>query len=102
MRRQMKTTGLLLWLLTACGSADAADVFPRWAILSAPEVASSGLSDLLTAELSQRKFELVEREQLAAITKEIELSRLLGPAGGGIAAARRLRRNLQIHVPQQL
>ncbi|HLQ45690.1 MAG TPA: CsgG/HfaB family protein, partial [Planctomycetaceae bacterium] len=81
MLRRMMMTGLMLWLLAACGSADAADVFQLWAILSAPEVASSGLSDLLTVELSQRSFDLVEREQLAAITKEIELSTLLSPEG---------------------
>ena len=75
---------LCIWLslLTRTTAAPADDAqFQRWAILPAPEVAASGLSDLLTAELSQRSFELVEREQLAAITKEIELSKLLSPEG---------------------
>ena len=55
--------------------------FKRWAILATSETRDSGLSDLLMAELSQRSFELVEREQLAVITKEIELSKLLSPEG---------------------
>lgn len=81
MRRRLRLTGLMLWLLLVAGSTDAADAFRRWAVLSAPEVATTGLSDLLTSELSQRSFDLVEREQLAAITKEIELWKLLSPEG---------------------
>lgn len=57
------------------------ELLRRWAILASPDVSTTGLSDLLTAELSQRSFWLVEREQLAAITKEIELSKLLSPDG---------------------
>lgn len=50
---------------------------PRWAIISAPEVHKSGLSDLLTVELSQMKtIDLVERERLDAATRELELSAL--------------------------
>ena len=48
-------------------------------MLTAPELRDSGLSDLLTADLLCQSFELVEREQLVAITKEIELSKLLSP-----------------------
>src|SRR5712691_143191 len=64
-------------------SAFAADksapaAFQRWAVLAAPELRDSGLSDLLTAKLSSAEIDLVEREQLDAITKEIELSKLLG------------------------
>ncbi len=61
--------------------------FRRWAVLSAPEVAATGLPDLLTVELSQKSFELVEREQIEAVAKEIELSKLLAADG----AARRLK-----------
>ena len=57
------------------------ELLRRWAILASPATSTTGLSDLLMAELSERKFELVEREQLAAITKEIELSKLLSPEG---------------------
>ncbi len=62
-------------------------VFRRWAILPAPEVRDAGLSDLLTAELSRKSIELVEREQLDAVAKEIELAKLLGAD----AAAQRLK-----------
>lgn len=55
----------------------------RWAILSSPKVRETGLADLLTAALSQRpSFELVEREQLAAATREQELDHLLGSKVG--------------------
>jgi hypothetical protein len=60
----------------------------RWAILASAELRQAGLSDLLTAELSKSPgIELVEREQLAAATKELDLSALLGSAN----AAGRLR-----------
>ena len=63
------------------------DSFHHWAILAAPEMRESGVSDLLTAQLTAEKVELVEREQLAAVTREIELSKLLGAD----AAAQRLK-----------
>lgn len=72
--------GLSLLFRAVIASADEPH-FQRWAVLPAPEVADTGLSDLLIAELSQRQFDLVEREQLAAIVKEIELSKLLSPEG---------------------
>ncbi|MBC7816481.1 MAG: hypothetical protein IAG10_06300, partial [Planctomycetaceae bacterium] len=53
--------------------ADAAPpMFRRWAILAAPEVREVGVSDLLTAKLSEREFELVERDQLEAVLKELK------------------------------
>ena len=72
---------LPVWLCLALGSAavDAAEVpLHRWAILAAPEVREAGISDLLTAKLSEREFELVERDQLEAVLKELKLSQLLG------------------------
>src|SRR5437870_2540753 len=55
--------------------ADAASpALRRWAILAAPEVREAGISDLLAARLSERKFELVERDQLEAVLKELKLS----------------------------
>lgn len=53
--------------------------FPRWAILATLVSLDSGISDLLTAELSRESFELVECGQIEAIAKEIELSKLLRP-----------------------
>lgn len=55
--------------------------FGRWAILAEPYLRESGVSDLLTAQLLAEKVELVEREQLVAVTREIELSKLLGADG---------------------
>ena len=74
-------TAVWLGLFLPATSVAAEEVFRRWAILATPDIANFGVSDLLAAELSQRKFDLVEREQLAAITKEIELSKLLSPEG---------------------
>ena len=59
-----------------CRAADPI-AFQRWAILAAPDVRDANLSDLLTAELSKKSIELVEREQLDTVTREIELSKLL-------------------------
>ncbi|HLQ47170.1 MAG TPA: hypothetical protein VK137_20670, partial [Planctomycetaceae bacterium] len=59
----------------------ASPVFRRWAILASPEVRAAGISDLLLAELARQKLELVEREQIAAITQELELSKLFSPEG---------------------
>ncbi len=51
----------------------------RWAVLASAELRQAGLSDLLTLELSKAKnIELVEREQLAAATRELELSAIFG------------------------
>jgi hypothetical protein len=72
---------LAIWIGLMLGSAvvDAAEVpLRRWAVLAAPEVREAGISDLLTAKLSEREFELVEREQLDAAQKELRLSQLLG------------------------
>ena len=53
----------------------------RWAVLASEELQQAGLSELVTAELSKAKgVELVEREQLAVATKELDLSALLGSA----------------------
>ena len=46
----------------------------RWAVICTPELQASGLSDLVTAKLSELNFELVERELLAEATKELALS----------------------------
>ncbi|HLQ46678.1 MAG TPA: CsgG/HfaB family protein, partial [Planctomycetaceae bacterium] len=61
--------------------------FRGWAVLATNELREIGLSDLLTANLSQHDFALVEREQLDAVLREIELSRLLSFD----AAAQRLK-----------
>ena len=92
MRRQLLIVCCTLAAIVGCAHvlraddppsppSDAKSILRRWAILAAPEVRDAGVSDLLTAELSSRDFELVEREQLEAIAKEIELAKLLGSDG---------------------
>ena len=80
-----KTVLLALLLpLGLIGSAGhAAEPFQRWAIVASPEVQSSGVADLLTLKLSEDGVELVERDQLAAATRELELSQLQQPAAAG-------------------
>jgi curli production assembly/transport component CsgG len=96
MRCSRLTVGPLAILvaLLASSFAPAADqrqspppALRRWAVLATNELRETGLADLLTVKLSQDDFDLVERKQLAAITKEFELSKLLGADG----AAQRLR-----------
>ena len=51
----------------------------RWAIVSDEHVLRSGLSGLLTAALSALpEFELVERDDLAAALRELEIDNLFG------------------------
>ena len=70
---------LLLQLPIASSAAESAPTtFRRWAVLATPELRDSGLSDLLTAQLTAVDVELVEREQLDAVAKEVELSKLFG------------------------
>lgn len=61
--------------------------FRRWAIITAPELRETGIADLLTVKLSAESFELVERDELDRLTRELELSQLQGTA----ASADRLR-----------
>ncbi len=65
-------------VVTPANSAEPAS--ERWAILAAPEVANSGLSDLLAVELS-KSIDLVEREALQDVLREIEVSQV-GAADG--------------------
>lgn len=65
-------------LLIANWTSAAEPVFKRWAVIASPELQKDGVSDLLFAELSAKSIELVEREELSAVTKEIELAKLLG------------------------
>ena len=78
---------LLLPLGLNVSTGNAAEPFRRWAIIASPEVQSSGVADLLTLKLSEDGVELVERDQLAAATRELELSQLQQPA----AASERLK-----------
>ncbi len=53
--------------------------YKRWAVIATDNLNATGLTDLITAELSQLdSLELVERQQLAAVTKELELSAYFG------------------------
>ncbi len=77
-------TWLLCLLANYCCVALADEpAFRRWAVIASPELRETGLSDLLAAELSAKSIELVEREQIDVITREIELSKLLGADAAG-------------------
>ncbi len=82
MRLMLLTTiAAAMAVLYLPGPASAGEPYTRWAILSSPELQESGLADLVTAELSQVKgVQLVERDQLAAAMKELELDAVLGEA----------------------
>ncbi|MBC8872160.1 MAG: hypothetical protein H8E44_22235 [Planctomycetes bacterium] len=55
----------------------------RWAVVASPDVARYGLPDLMTVALSEdSSLELVEREELAAAMRELELAAYLGPDAG--------------------
>lgn len=59
------TTGARLW--------------KRWAVVGDDSLRKTGLTDLLTAQLSQQPgIELVEREQLAAALRELEIDQVFG------------------------
>lgn len=52
----------------------------RWALLSTSDVRESGVADLLTSELSrQPEIELVERDRLQDVMRELQLTALVGP-----------------------
>jgi len=78
---------LLAALAAACCAAPAAGADPgghRWAIVATPDVQQTGLVDLLTVELSKLDgVELVERAQLDAAMKELELTALFGAGAAG-------------------
>ncbi|MEQ8790984.1 MAG: CsgG/HfaB family protein [Pirellulaceae bacterium] len=68
--------------------AGAADVpsspWRRWAVVATPELRSAGLSDLLTAKLTENdSIELVEREQLNLALRELDLAAHLGADAAG-------------------
>ncbi len=73
------TLALCLFLLPHFG--EAAELPQRWAVLASSEIQKAGLSDLLVAKLSEQSVELVEREQIQAVFKEIELSKFFGADG---------------------
>lgn len=55
----------------------------RWAIVAGADVQKTGLSDLLTADLSAESVELVERDLIEKVLAEQELTRSFGAAGVG-------------------
>ncbi len=55
----------------------------RWAVFASQDVARDGLPELITVALSEdSSLELVERQELAAATREMELAAYLGPDAG--------------------
>jgi hypothetical protein len=66
----------------------------RWAVICSQEAQQAGLNDLATAELSKVKdLELVERERLDAVTKELQLASAL--ESQAVAARLRIGRLLK-------
>ncbi len=59
----------------------------RWAVICTSDLQELGVSDLLTAQLSEEGFELVERERLYEVIRELELGRI----GSVSAGAERLQ-----------
>ena len=85
----------LILLLPAVASG-AAPTLERWAVMATREVVASGLSDLLTVELSNNEsLELVEREQLQAAMSELQLSTLVraDQVGSRLQLGRTLKAN---------
>lgn len=75
---------IAVWLCLLLGSTvvDAAEMpLSRWAVLASPAAKDAGVSDLLVAELTKQKLELVEREQWDTIAREVELTKLFGADG---------------------
>lgn len=50
----------------------------QWAVIADPELQATGLSDLVTAELTSHGIPLVEREQIERIQAELVLARCFG------------------------
>ena len=79
---------LLLGLTCATRLLAAPAPLTRWAVVGTPEVAKSGVVDVLTAELStDGGIELVERQDIRRVLREQELT-ALGDAQGGTARVR--------------
>ena len=100
MKHRAKIVRVVVLLAVLCGAVEAADkptqtdaVFRRWAILASPAARETGVSDLLLAELARLKLELVERDQWEAISREIELTKLLSADGAAsrLNVGRRLK-----------
>src|SRR5688572_27630835 len=65
-------------LLPAVAAVGAEPVRGRWAVIASNPVLESGLADLLTVKLSQDdSIQLVERERLRDVTRELQLFSLL-------------------------
>ena len=60
--------------------SDSRRALQRWAVIADRELREAGLSDLVTAALADAGLELVEREQIDKLTREIELAQYLGAA----------------------
>lgn len=82
--RTLSATVTLLACLVSHAAAAEESIYKRWAVIASEQVRQSGLADLLFAELSRKeRIELVERERLDAMVKELELSTLSGSAATG-------------------
>ena len=72
-----------LCVVLTCWTSHADELAGKWAILASPEIRQAGVSDLLFVELAKQRLDLVEREQLDKLLKEVELSQLGGAEGMG-------------------
>jgi hypothetical protein len=73
---------------TAAASGDGATppAFARWAILATPQVQESGLPDLLTVKLgAEPGLTLVERDEIAAVLKELTVDQAVGALDQALA-----------------
>ena len=66
--------------------------YKRWAVLASEALKADGTADLITAAMSQAGYQLVERDQLSAVTNE---QQLLAVAANGAANRVQLGKLLQ-------
>lgn len=78
MTRQIVLQTLLLLVCQVSVFSAEQPAFRSWAIVTSPEIRKTGIADLLAVQLSQKQLELVERDEIDRLTRELELSRLLG------------------------
>ena len=72
---------VMAWMST-CPALGQTSKMNRWAVLSSPAIRDTGLSELVTTELGGAGLELVERDLIEQVTRELTFAQVLGSAGG--------------------